>query len=240
MKEVATFYDNFEFHKAVSAINRWINNDLSAFYLEAMKDRLYCGDGGGVIEEIFRGLLRMLTPITPLLVEEAWEHRPEWMKQEKLVHPFHQTLDDPISRRNLKAPKEIQDDIPWLMNANTAIKTAQEVARKEKLLGSSLESSVVLYLPPGATRDLFKRYASELDSIFVVSSVRFGGTVNYETPAPWKFRRRFAAQGGQGSAWVMPPGGEKCPRCWRYVSLTAEELCERCEDVVKGDKGEGL
>jgi isoleucyl-tRNA synthetase len=240
MKEVATFYDNFEFHKAVSAINRWINNDLSAFYLEAMKDRLYCGDGGGVIEEIFRGLLRMLTPITPLLVEEAWEHRPEWMKQEKLVHPFHQTLDDPISRRNLKAPKEIQDDIPWLMNANTAIKTAQEVARKEKLLGSSLESSVVLHLPPGATRDLFKRYASELDSIFVVSSVRFGGTVNYETPAPWKFRRRFAAQGGQGSAWVMPPGGEKCPRCWRYVRFTAEELCERCEDVVKGDKGEGL
>ena len=83
MKEVHTAFDNHEFYKAFSALNRWVANDLSAFYLEASKDRLYCGDGGGVLEPIFHGFMRMLAPITPLLVEEAWEHRPEWMQADK-------------------------------------------------------------------------------------------------------------------------------------------------------------
>lgn len=82
MKEVAALYDNFEFHKAFAALNRWVTNDLSAFYMEALKDRLYCADGGGVLEQIFVGFSRMLAPITPLLVEEAWEHAPTWLKDD--------------------------------------------------------------------------------------------------------------------------------------------------------------
>jgi isoleucyl-tRNA synthetase len=82
MKEVGGLYDNFEFHKGFSALNRWVTNDLSAFYMEALKDRLYCADGGGVLEPIFFGFLRMLAPITPLLVEEAWEHAPAWLKDD--------------------------------------------------------------------------------------------------------------------------------------------------------------
>lgn len=82
MEEVGRLYENFEFHKAFSALNRWVTNDLSAFYLEALKDRLYCADGGGVLEPIFFGFLRMLGPITPLLVEEAWDHAPSWLKDD--------------------------------------------------------------------------------------------------------------------------------------------------------------
>jgi len=82
MTEVGTHFDNHEFNKAISSLNHWVANDLSAFYLEALKDRLYCADGGGVLEPIFMGFLRMLAPITPVLVEEAWEHRPEWLKQD--------------------------------------------------------------------------------------------------------------------------------------------------------------
>lgn len=80
MNEVGKAYDNFEFYKAFSSLNRWVNNDLSAFYLETLKDRLYCGDGGGILEPIFTGFTRMLAPITPMLVEEAWDHCPEWLK----------------------------------------------------------------------------------------------------------------------------------------------------------------
>lgn len=82
MEQVWEAYNNFEFHKGVAMINRWISTDLSAFYLEALKDRLYCGDGGGVVEPIFIGLLRMLAPITPMLATEAWAHRPQWMKDD--------------------------------------------------------------------------------------------------------------------------------------------------------------
>lgn len=83
MTEVFELYKNFEFHKALGLINRWISADLSAFYLEALKDRLYCGDGGGAMEPIFVGLLRMLAPITPVLVEEGWSHRPSWMADDR-------------------------------------------------------------------------------------------------------------------------------------------------------------
>lgn len=80
MREVSTAYDNHEFYKAFSTLNHWVSTDLSAFYLEALKDRLYCGDGGGVLEPLFFGFSRMLSPMAPMLVEEAWDNRPEWMK----------------------------------------------------------------------------------------------------------------------------------------------------------------
>ena len=228
MTEVASAYDNFEFYKGIFALNKWISSDLSAFYLEATKDRLYCGDGGGIVEEIFHGLLRMLTPITPILVEEAWAHRPEWMKEEAQTSPFHRTLDDPIisSERVVKDDK-LLTDLPWLLNANTAIKIAQEEARAKKIIGSSLESSVILQLPSQALA-VFERYADELETIFVVSSVAFGDQVE----GAWKYSCDFDVPGGKGTAWVVPPKEHKCPRCWRYVAPVEDELCKRCEDVV--------
>jgi isoleucyl-tRNA synthetase len=228
--EVSAAFENFEFYKGINAINRWINIDVSGFYLEAMKDRLYTGDGGGVLEEIFHGLLRMLTPITPNLVAEAWDHLPEWMKLEDQVNPFHRSSSEPLTSRNLKAPADIGDDIPWLLNANTAIKTAQEEARAKKLLGSSLESSVVISLPPEADRSVFDRYADELESIFVVSSVEFdSNVVNRDS---WSSAIFDAPGGSVGKVWILPPKQAKCPRCWRYMAPAENELCRRCEDVV--------
>ena len=228
MEEVANAYDNFEFNKGVNAINRWISNDLSAVYFEAVKDRLYCADGGGVVEEIFQGLLRMLTPITPSLVEEAWDHRPQWMREEDQIHPFHETLTDPLTKRNPKPADHIRIDIPWLLNANTAIKAAQEGARSKKLIGSSLESSVVLQLPSQA-HQLFNNYADELDSLFVSSSV----AINQPVEGTWKFSSEFATLDGvPGVAWVVPAKNSKCPRCWRFVAPAEDELCPRCHDTV--------
>ena len=230
MDEVAASYNNFEFYKGINLVNKYINSDLSAFYLEAVKDRLYCGDGGGVIEEIFHGVLRMLTPIVPRLVEEAWDHRPQWMKDEEQSHPFHRTLDQPLTSRNVKVDENVRDDVPWLLSANAAIKTAQEEARAQKLIGSSLQSSVVLQLTEPASQ-LFAQYqdADGLESIFVVSSV----DINRKIEGEWKFSAEFDTPGGEkGVAWVLPPKEAKCPRCWRYAAPAKEELCKRCEEIV--------
>jgi isoleucyl-tRNA synthetase len=227
MDYVASSYDNFEFYKGITAINKWINGDLSAFYLEAAKDRLYCGDGGGIVEEIFHGLLRMLAPIVPRLVEEAWDHRPQWMKDEDKAHPLHRTIDQPLTARDLKLDEKIRNDVPWLLNANAAVKIAQEEARAQKIVGSSLQSSVVLQIPDSAKKQ-FHRYSDELDSIFVVSSVEIDGDLEGE----WKFQAEFEAPGGKGFAWVLPPKEAKCPRCWRYAAPSEEELCKRCEEVI--------
>lgn len=229
MAEVSAAYDNFEFHKGVGIINKWVNTDLSAFYLEAMKDRLYCGDGGGVLEPIFSGLLRMLAPVTPNLVEEAWDHRLEWMKENpgNYAYPFHSNIADSLLPQGLSIPDEILADTQWLLNANAAIKAAQEEGRASKTIGSSLESSVILELPSEA-EVVFERYADELATIFVVSSVQFGAGVE----EAWKYSATFDAPGGKGVAWVSPPKDKKCPRCWRFVAPVEDELCGRCEGVV--------
>lgn len=228
MAEVDSSYDKFEFYQAVKAINKWVNSELSSFYLEAIKDRLYCGDGGSVLDTIFNGLLKMLTPITPLLVEEAWNHRPEWMKARGDPHPFHATPQKPFTiDRDLNRLVSISSDIPWLMNAAGAIKVAQEQARAQKLIGSSLESSVTLDLPPTGTA-LFSQYIADLESLFVVSSVELG----VEPEAQWKFSSHFDIPGGRATAWIIAPKHEKCPRCWRYVAPAQDQLCIRCEEVV--------
>lgn len=239
MEEVGRAYDNFEFYKGFSALNRWISNDLSAFYLEVMKDKLYCGDGGGVLEPIFWGMMRMLAPITPMLVEETWDHAPEWLKKDA-VHPLQQIYSSPILDESRLPGDEakLREAIPVLSAIHAGIKSATESARRDKLVGSSLQCSIILEIPSTAAVEILESLGDELDSLFVVSSV----SVNEAVPeAPeWKYDSGFeisaigqTAASVSGKVWVLPPKAHKCPRCWRYVVPKEDELCGRCDDVVK-------
>ncbi|KAL2137887.1 hypothetical protein VTI28DRAFT_7920 [Corynascus sepedonium] len=242
MTEVARHYDAHEFNKAFGALNRWIANDLSAFYLEALKDRLYCADGGGVLEPIFVGFLRMLAPVTPVLVEEAWDHRPRWLKEAEEendddaavnLHPLRQLYNAPLvdpSRLTLDQA-ELREAVPVLMAAHAAIKAASEPARADKVLGSSLQCDVVLEVPEGGRAlDILRRYREELAAMFVVSSVELNGAIR--EALEWKYCEEFELDGSQCKAWVLPPTQAKCPRCWRYVAPKEDALCGRCEEVV--------
>ncbi|KAI0200837.1 tRNA synthetases class I-domain-containing protein [Astrocystis sublimbata] len=242
MEEVGKAFDNHEFYKGYNALNRWINNDLSAFYLEALKDRLYCGDGGGVLEPVFNGFLRMLAPMTPLLVEEAWEHRPEWMKQDaSLTHPLQQLYADPIidSGRLTVDPVELQKDIPVLMAFHGATKRALEQARSAGHVGSSLQSTVDIYVPSSvdgqehyAVLNVLEKHADELESMFVVSGVRINGPQRDDV-SDFVFREDLEIQGVTATVEVRPPEHAKCSRCWRYIAPQEDALCGRCEEVVK-------
>ncbi|GAW11480.1 hypothetical protein ANO14919_008260 [Xylariales sp. No.14919] len=244
MDEVGKAFDNYEFYKGYNALNRWVNNDLSAFYLEALKDRLYCGDGGGVLEPILHGFLRMLAPMAPLLVEEAWDHSPEWMKQDKsLTHPLRQLYTDPVvdaSRLTIN-PGELRKDIPILMAVHGAVKLALEQARSAGRVGSSLQSTIEIRIPETSEGNretvlsVLKKYAGELESMFVVSTVHVH-TPRDATPsdssADFVFREEFEIDGVKAHVEVRPPEHAKCPRCWRYVAPQVDALCTRCEDVV--------
>ncbi|KAH6853314.1 tRNA synthetases class I-domain-containing protein [Chaetomium sp. MPI-CAGE-AT-0009] len=233
MAEVGRHYDAYEFNKAFGALNRWLANDLSAFYLEVLKDRLYCADGGGVLEPLFLGFLRMLAPITPVLVEEAWEHSPQWLKDDETVeHPLRQLYDAPLVDENRLtiAEGELREAVPVLMRTHDAIKAASELARADKVLGSSLQCHVVLEVPEGKALQALERFQEELDAMFVVSSVELNGAVAEDVQ--WKYCEEFELDGSQCRAWVLPPKQAKCPRCWRYVAPKEDELCGRCEEVV--------
>ncbi|KAI9051979.1 hypothetical protein LZ554_004233 [Drepanopeziza brunnea f. sp. 'monogermtubi'] len=249
VRHVTSAYESTEHHRGVNAINRYINGGLSAVYIEAIKDRLYCDDGGGVLPEIFHGLLCMLAPICPHLVEEAWEYRPEWMKSDDAIwqHPAKYPLS--LLHCRIMEPERLVAEswhVQHLMAANAAIKAAQEEARADKKIGSSLESTVVLQVPPSAHL-LFEVYEHELAAMFVVSRVKLRTLgpketglgeekVGMEECKDWFYVREFETEGGVAKAIVLPTEDHKCPRCWRFVAPVEDELCRRCDRVVHGER----
>jgi isoleucyl-tRNA synthetase len=236
-------YASYEFFKGISALNRYINADLSAFYFETLKDRLYTGSDAervpaqAVLYEIFGGLLQILGPITPLLVEEVWEQFPAHLK-EGTTHPLRKIWEVPepaIADANaLLFDKQIRT----LMSAHAAIKSAQEEWRAAGKMGSSLECDVHIIIPAKAdtfTHQVFSADMSDvLANMFVVSKVLVGSTSEVEGEVVKRsFEAEFTGEKVECHVLVSRPSGEKCGRCWRYLELTQNELCGRCEDVVK-------
>ncbi|KAF3764597.1 hypothetical protein M406DRAFT_62267 [Cryphonectria parasitica EP155] len=239
MSQVGKAYDRFEFQKGISAVNWWVVNELSAFYIEAKKDRLYCGDGASVLEPVFWGMMRMLAPITPLLVEEAWDCCPEWLKKDA-IHPLRQLYESPLMDESRLPGDEavLRKAIPVLSAVHASIKATTEAARRDKLMGSSLQCSIVVETSAPAIVECLEQFRDELSTLFVVSSVQ----INEPFPeAPeWMYEDNFSVPAVDGSlvevpcrVWVLPPKEHKCPRCWRYVAPQEDALCGRCEEAVQ-------
>ena len=146
--EVREAMQKYEFHKALAAINEWVARDLSAFYLESVKDAIYCSDPNyfdrcasqTVLYHIFYQFQHMLAPIIPLLIEETYEFTPEAIKNEA-GHPLKRVWRPlPVEWNDL----ELASKIPGIMAINSAVKAAQEQARAGKLLGQSLACEVAV------------------------------------------------------------------------------------------------
>lgn len=233
MKQVREAFRKNEFHQGTQIINRWIANELSSFYLDALKDRLYCGDGGGVLEPIFVGFLRMLAPVTPLLVEEAWAHRPQWMVDDiACENPARHIYDDAVidQSRSGYDQEALREEWSLISTLRDAVKVGLETARDAKQVGSSLQCSVVIEVEADRALECLKRFQEDLDVFFVVSSAE----VNAPLPQnpEWSYVREFTWQGAQGKVHILPPKEAKCSRCWRYLAHEEDDLCQRCDDVV--------
>ncbi len=157
------------------------------------------------------------------------------------THPLQQLYHDPIiSETRLLGNgsyEHLRAAAPVIFAAHAAVKTALEHARNDKVLGSSLQCSVILQMPAASgALSLLQEHASDLESMFVVSSVSVDDgsmLVVDEMPAAWRYKSTFEVEAGASAiAWVLPPQQAKCPRCWRYVSEEEDHLCTRCADVV--------
>jgi isoleucyl-tRNA synthetase len=232
---------SYEFHKAVNALNRWITSDLSNFYIEAVKDILYCSSPSGqrrravqtVLHHVLCQLQAMLGPLTPLLVEESWEHSSETLRTGQ--QPPLQRTWDPI-------PAEWHDEelektyLPLITAINAAVKSAQERARTDKKMGSSLDSDVLLVLDNHSTVAQLQPLASQLAEVLVVSNLHLQSEAGARNIASWSYDAPIQNAEGKviGTAHIYQPQDRKCARCWRYLIVKPDaELCERCESVVE-------
>jgi isoleucyl-tRNA synthetase len=124
----------------------------------------------------------------------------------------------------------VRKDQGIITEVHSAVKATLEQARTAKVLGSSLQSSVILEIEEGKAAAVLGRYLDELEDIFVVSSVQ----INQPLPdsPDWAYQQEFEIQDAKLKVHVLPPKQEKCSRCWRYVAPVEDALCGRCEEVV--------
>ena len=191
-------YDKHEYYKGVNAINRFINADLSAFYFEVIKDRLYADDDEvrhhtqTVLFIILDELSHMLAPITPLLWEEVWAHMPaEWKADENRIHPLQRSWEGPFSAEFdvFDSPEQMETMRAVVDTVSKAVKTAQEDARRAGRLGSGLACRVEIQLPRETAAEpltllMDLRSNDELSELFVVSDADV-------VPADPEFRKQL-------------------------------------------------
>ena len=225
--EILEAYDRFDFPAIFQRINQLTTVDLSAFYADVSKDRLYTFAAGSPARRsaqsamylIADGLARLLAPILPVTADEMWRHLPG--PREASVH-----LAEFPQRASVAALVDADLVARWqrLIAIRDDVNRALESARQGKTIGNSLGARVVL-TAGGATAELLTRYRDDLPMLFIVSQVSL-------------------QTGGSEDTLAIDVGraeGHKCARCWRIVdevssSHDTDGLCERCVDAVGGSQ----
>lgn len=232
VEKVIKGYDDYEFHVVLHAIHNFCVVDMSNFYLDVIKDRLYCEEKNGVLRrsaqtamyEILDALVRMIAPILCFTADEIWQAMP------------HRDGDDAANIVLNAMPKanpawafaeEASSKWDKLIALRDDVNKALEEARKNKVIGKPLEAWVTVYADD-ETADLLETVpADELAALCIVSKLRV---------------IRGNGEGMQGENLpvqiaIERASGDKCERCWMYVDSIGHDskhptLCARCATVV--------
>ena len=235
ISQVRKGYETFDFRQIVHELDYFCSVDMSATYLDILKDRLYTSRADSplrrgsqmVLFQIVTGLAQLMAPILSFTAEDVWDAVPgrEPSPEDSVLLA---TFPEPVA-----IPDEAELDANWkrLLAIRAVVLSALEEQRREKIIGSSLEARVVLNVVP-ALHEFLQAYEHELPALFIVSQVVLHLT---ETPAG---ERRLANDEALGmSVNVVKAEGEKCERCWNYrdaVGSVPEHptLCDRCIEAV--------
>jgi isoleucyl-tRNA synthetase len=223
-EEVTQAYEDYQFQTIFHAINEFVTVDLSSFYADVSKDRLYTFRADSrerrsaqtAYYVIADGLARLLAPILSVTAEEVWRALPG--TREPSVHVAFLP-----ARLSIWRDAAIEARWERLLAIRAEVNQALEAARQRKDIGSALAAHVTVRAS-AEDADLLEQFADDLPMLFITSSV----TVD-------------RVETGGVVVEVSRAAGEKCPRCWRFVTdavaaAGAEEagLCGRCADVIGG------
>ncbi len=226
IKDCTKAYDSYDFHIAYRALNQFCVVDMSAFYLDIIKDRLYTYRADSVerraaqtaMYEILSALVRILAPMTCFTAEEIWKYMPH-----KNDENTESVMLDYYPKVNAKFENETLE-LKWerLIKIRDAVAKKLEKARAEKKIGLALEAKVILYAE-AEEYDFIKDKAELLRDICVVSQVEVSEN-----------RRNQDEEVGIGIE-VQKAEGEKCERCWNYSETvgTIKEhptICKKCAE----------
>jgi isoleucyl-tRNA synthetase len=212
-RDIVVAYREFRLHDAYLALQRFDGDDLSAFYVDALKDRLYTGapnsarrrSAQSAVLEIFRTVAVLTAPILSFTAEEAWQALPAALRGE------HESIFD------LAFPKIGALDIPSLELWDALRALRANVAASEGERDFQLDAEVTV---PSAQLAAFQALGDGLREALVVSTLR----------------SLHGSAGTTATVKTLPAAGAKCERCWKYLPLGADHqhptLCAPCAEIV--------
>lgn len=221
-KLAGDYYPRYAFHFAVQDIVHFCSEDLGAFYLDILKDRLYTTQANSharrsaqtALYHITRSLVLLISPILCFTAEEAWDIIGGGEEDSVLFHTLHEFPTMPEA-------SEIALVAKWeaIREARNAVNAAIEPLRTDKTVGSSLQAEVRITAPADIAAYL-NALGDELRFVLLVSKAE-------------------VVEGDELTASATVSTGEKCERCWHYthdigtVSGHAT-ICKRCADNIEG------
>jgi isoleucyl-tRNA synthetase len=237
-RDVRASYDEFAFHRIYHRLNHFCIVDLSAFYFDVLKDRLYTSAPKSVarrsaqtaIWRIGEALVRLLAPIMSFTSEEVWDYMPKGAGRGESVHLalFPSTEEilgktDSVESEGSDSEQKTGDDWTTLRAVRDEVLKALEEARNNKLIGTGLEAQVIV-AASDPIYSVLSRHADQLRYFFIVSAVTLTETSGNGT--------------GAVHVEVKKADGLKCERCWNYSTHVGEDkryptVCERCSAVLK-------
>jgi len=231
--DVTRWYEEFAFHKIYHRINHFCIVELSAFYFDVLKDRLYTAAPNSqarrsaqtAIWRIGEALVRLLAPVMSFTCEEVWQYLPAVAGRAESVHvEKFPAASEILGQANVPDDPKQQEDWNALRGVREEVLKALEEARNNKLIGGPLEAQVSVTAGE-PLHSVLAKYADQLRYIFIVSQVAL-------EPA--------ASGNGTGGVGVKvsKAAGAKCERCWNYSIHVGEEaryptVCERCSAVLR-------
>ena len=231
-------YEQFQFRQVIHEIDYFCSTDMSATYLDILKDRLYTFPANSplrrgsqtVFLEIVTALAKLMAPILSFTAEEIWQVLPESQRGDNQVKSIHMA-DFPVAPVVFQH-SEKQAAWGYLLKVRSAVQLALEKKRREKVIGSSLEAKVSIQaLNPHVA--LLQQYLLDLPALFIVSCVDVSPTSSLTATDEW-----FVDSGLGLSIGVSQAEGTKCDRCWNVRQDVGGQpahpaLCGRCVEAIE-------
>lgn len=226
---VTDAFEEYEFYRYFQYLQNFAAVDLSSFYLDIVKDRLYTSGKKSlsrracqtVLYEIAQALTRILVPVMPHQAEDIWSNTPEAQKNglESIL------LSDWPEYKPEWKNEALEEEFTQILKAREIATKAIEPLRADKKIGSSLETAVYIISDKA---ELLKKYEKELCNIFITSQAYV------VTEKPADVLNEYTEDGY--SVYVTKAQGKKCERCWKYRPLGTKEgyetICEDCYNAI--------
>jgi isoleucyl-tRNA synthetase len=239
-EKILGWYADFEFHRIYHAVNEFAIVDLSAFYLDVLKDRMYTFaptskerlSAQTVLWKIAEALVRLVAPILSFTADEVWEYLPQVEGREASVHLTQFPKPQEIFSEN---PVYLIGEWKNLFLLRESILRSLEDLRQNKKIGKATEAEVKLYAQE-VTLELLHKNLESLKELLNVSKVTLVNDfkLNRAKSSETSDATHVITGGTDLEAFVLPASGHKCARCWNYMPHVSNygiwaDVCDRCQ-----------